>query len=104
MHSFSSWQHACLQSIEYESLFFPSGLASVGLKFLIASVCVFIFVLDMILSFTVEETFKQASEIWPSTSAKVLCLFCVGTVSLLNGVLKNNTYPQTKLNCIQNLF
>jgi len=28
-----------------------------------------IFVLDMILSFTEEETFKQASEIWPYTSA-----------------------------------
>lgn len=88
--------------------FFSSGLASVRLNFLIASVCGVFFVLDMILSFPVEETFKQASEIRPSTPAKVLCLFCVvtgvGTVSLLDRVLKNNTHSQTKLNYVQNFL
>lgn len=62
----------------------------------------------LILSFSMEKAHKQVSEIWPSISAKVLCLFCVvtdsGTGSPLDSVLKNLMHTTKQNLTVQNLL
>lgn len=82
-------------------------MAFVKLSYLIASICVVNFCPGHD-SFSVKKVHKQASEIWPSTSAKVLCLFCVvtgaGTGSPLDSVLKNLMHILKQNLTVQNLF